>query len=224
MNKKVVLLFLSMFFLISVFPGRGEANIQDKKVKEVLLALGIIDMDDGDVEEVSRLQCITMLDKAIGITEEIVERDRKAFYERPFKDVDSPYASLAHSIGVAVGERIVEYVYDGEEYGTYYFYPNRSVSTKEVCAFLVRCLEIPEYDIDTTFAKAKEFGLVNETDWFYCNSDEPIDFDSICIIFYRFLYQPRYMYFTGEFSPRHAIDNERSMTYLEYLKLKETEN
>jgi len=177
----------------------------DTHAKDILVNLNII---DGNSATVSRLYCITATDKAIGATDETVKAQKNTWYDiAPFSDTVNPYVLMAWEIRIAFGDR------QGGQ-----FLPDKTATYKETCAFLIRCLIGPEADTDVTFEKAKELGLVKESDEFYNSGDEPIDFDSFCIILNRFINQPRALYFTGDFSPKYAVDSDRSMTYLEMLQ------
>lgn len=126
------------------------------------------------------------------------------------------YIRLAFYNGIAKGE-----IYQNRRY----FCFDRAVTAKEATAFMVRCLEgLGLENIDETYLIAKERGLVKEGDVYFKDGNNPITPDDFCIILQRFLYQKRYIYF-NDVSVRtfYKEDEERSMTYIEYLQQLETD-
>ena len=120
--------------------------------------------------------------------------------------------------------------------GRRYIHLERPITPKEVLAFMVRCLQDAELlDIYQTFEIAIELGLISKTDSFYANVDKPISHNDFYVLLYRFLNQNRYLYFEpivltlwnyqgthvireGQFSVFALRDENRSMTYLEFLR------
>ena len=101
-----------------------------------------------------------------------------------------------------------------------YFYFERYATVKETVMFLTRALCGTElFELDEGFLIAKDFGLIKATDEFYVDGDSPITPEYFGIILERFLNQKRYLYFDETIENRIYLqkDEERSMTYLEYL-------
>lgn len=123
--------------------------------------------------------------------------------------------SLAFYYGIAKGE-----FYDGFRY----FYFERPVTAYESAAFMVRLLEkgLPS-DLEMTYQLAKEFGIVLPEDEAYQDGDQTITPDYFCTMLLRFLELPRHYYFSNRaYDTEMYEDEERSMTYLEYLETRET--
>lgn len=99
----------------------------------------------------------------------------------------------------------------------------RPITTNETLAFMVRCLDNRDVDMDVysledTFMRAEDLGLIKETDAFYSNPDDQIAPDDFFVLVNRFIHQKRYLYFNREEGIGYWHDWEGSMTYIEYLE------
>lgn len=94
----------------------------------------------------------------------------------------------------------------------------RPVTTKETLAFMIRCLyDIGDANLDETFDKALEIGLIKKTDTFCKDPDRVISCKDFFVLLQRFLYQRQYLYYSRE---RECFrkNTERNMTYYEFLQ------
>ena len=86
---------------------------------------------------------------------------------------------------------------------------------------MVRCLDnravdMDIYNLEDTFKRAEDLGLIKETGAFYSNPDDQIAPDDFFVLANRFIHQKRYLYFDRE-KAEYRHDLEGSMTYLDYL-------
>lgn len=103
------------------------------------------------------------------------------------------------------------------------FNPTRPVTTKEAVAFMVRCLKNPpmdEKDLEQTFARGLEVGLIKTTDSFYLEPDKSISCNDFFVMLQRFLYQPMYLYFdnVSEFIRDFCYAEDGNEDYITFLK------
>ena len=98
----------------------------------------------------------------------------------------------------------------------------RPITANETLAFMVRCLDnrnvdMDVYNLEDTFKRAEDLGLIKETDAFYSDPDDQIAPDDFFVLVNRFIHQKRYLYFNRERGYDFSHDEEGSMTYLDYL-------
>jgi len=166
---------------------------------------------------VTRDECVNTIMRAIGSNEETLKKQDNVLWEGKFWIYDD---------GVRIATRVRYASYEGIVSGEFgkkgttdlFFYPSKAVTVNETLAFMVRCLEKDGGDLNYSYKRAKELGLINETDSFYKNIDGEINLNDFFTLLSRFLNQKRYFYYSGEYEDDIRIDNEGSMTYLEYLK------
>lgn len=137
----------------------------------------------------------------------------ETFKYRAATGLDLIYLAVAHKIA------------NGEiSNGRRYFYYERPVTANEAAAFMVRLLEEEQpADMETTNQLARDYGLILPEDEAYQDGEQTITPDYFCTMLFRFLELPRYYYFSNEEGDsKKYCDEERSMTYLEYLETRET--
>ncbi len=228
--KNIAIMFTALFLLLSTTTLAN--NFGDSSMQEVITNNLIEKEGFENSDTVTRFECVNAIIKAIGATEETALSAAMLLYgcltgpkENAFLDGDDivpfdyakyadkemGYIKLAFYNELAKGEIIQN---------RRYFYFDRPVTLKETSAFMMRCLKGPDLnDLDETFAMAKEYGLIKEDDIFYNNGDSSITLDYFCTMLWRFLNQNRYLYFNAEnFGTGLGKDEDRSMTYLEYLQ------
>jgi len=213
--------------------------------RETLEQLNIIDANSfEDSETITRFECIVAIMKAIGATEKTIEYrliiefgadwwmpflppgayewdsddEEKLYYYEKYYNAEMRYTmnyfELALMTGIVHGKII-----DGEKC----FDGDNIVTTKEALAFITRCLkptDINNSNLDETFKRSVDLGIIKESDAFYKNSDNPIKPDELIVLLQRFLPQKRWIYLPEEIEDFdfYFKDKEESMTYLEYLQ------
>ena len=217
-------------------------DIDDAKTKETLKQYNVVDPSIFVNETiVTRNDCVALIMRSIGVPDNIFLESyigTQTFYDFESTDKMLEYFQECKFVSgtnyVAVAKEYTNIIFgeknQQEEFsteGAIYFNFVRAVTTKETLAFMVRCLKNTDMDlanIDVTFAKAKELGLIKETDAFYENPDNAISSDDLFILLHRFLYQPRYLYFGGKDNGDFNVDSEGNMTYIEYLNQRKVVN
>ena len=69
-------------------------------------------------------------------------------------------------------------------------------------------------DLDGTFSRARETGIVKAYDAFYQKGNDALSVNEFCTLLYRMLCQERYRYFEGG---AYTTDEPRSIRYMDYL-------
>ena len=184
---------------------------------------------------VTRNECVDTLMKAIGSTEYTVY-DQHAINCDPVFD-DKENISIRVNDVIVDGDEIIypiesvpeEYkdtgrlTPDGTGREINLFYPSKAVTTKEVLTYMIRCLGKDKDKPDIAFIKAQGLELIGENDSFFENIDDDISPDDFCVLLRRFLNQKRYLYYSGEYDGQIKVDQEGSVTYLEFFKQREPE-
>lgn len=217
-TRSAIFIIIIYVFLFNIAYGQSD-YLDATKASGLLKSYRIINDDFFKNENVNRVECITAILKIIGATPKTEEYYINANYTVPvFEDPDSGvykghgYALAAGVNGIAFG------VPNHAGSSTYYsFCPLDNVTTKEAIAFILRCLQ-PIADtndsLDDSFIKAKETGMIQETDAFYSDKDSFLTPSDLCVLLQRMLYQPRYKYFD---EGHLIIDKSSSVTYISYL-------
>lgn len=233
---------LSFIMLFTFYPVRAVETME----KETLNKYNLIDEGFESPNTVTRFECLAAVMKAAGVNEDINDRAKFLLYASSYHSTFNEnayfdgseiytdpvlrsefsakyvgkwgYVDLAFNHGIAKGEMLN---------GQRCFFFDRFVTAKEAVTFMLRCIE-DSTDIlwDEVYLKAKERGLIKESDVFYNDEAHFITPDEFCVLLYRFLNQQRYIYFIDSFFDSNGMaiefiqrDEERSMTYLEYLIL-----
>jgi len=244
-------LIIAMFLMIC-FLGIIKVHADDYTVsetKDTLIQLNILN-EKGflNPDAITRGECLIAIMRVIGVTDEEVALLNGSDVIS-FVDTNTfSYFGCADWSRIAYGE---EFEVDNSSFHrggggpppgknriVYYFFPNREVTLNECLAFMVRCLEqsvvnaeTPDdanKNLDVTFEKAKEYGLINDEDEFVLNSDSTVNQDDFCVLLGRLLEQKRYKYYErktyifngkerSEFRWDGYVDENRSMTYHEML-------
>ena len=222
--KKIVIVLTMFMSLICVSVNAENVNVN----KNILSQLNIINENTFENENaVTREECLTAIIKTLGATDDAINMADGShvvcFVDAGFYS----YIGCAYITHIAYGE---EQVVDYPTFRTshtrkntdYFLFPKRKVTVKEVLAYMVRCLEESKenIDINITYEKSKEYGLINENDIFTQNPDMEISKNDFYTLLERLLNQKRYKYFeivNGYFKMSGYVDEERSMTYLEFL-------
>ena len=203
---KYFIMILFMLFLVTDVFGLGDIN--NKRLEKY----NILGEDILVSDSVSRAECIVTIMKLIGVTENHAERYGRANLDEPiFNDERDMYKEEKGYIRIAGTSRIALRIRERD------FFPKRNVTVKECTAFIMRCLESSSPDLEETFLRAVEIGLVFSTDSFYEKSDDDLLPHDFYIILDRMLDQKRYIYYYEGF---HELQTHeaKSVTYLEYLE------
>lgn len=221
---------ISAVLLITIFIGTlvVHADYDNvNKMKEMLTELNIVDENYfSNQDTVTRAECLVAIMRAIGVTDEEIEKLNGADLAGFVDTFPYSYFGCAYLAKIAYGE---ECIVDYETYRTshtlkntdIFFFPDRAVTVKETLAFMVRCLEEnDEKDLAYAIEKAKEYGLIYSEDTFSNEIDSTMCQDDFYVLLDRFLHQKRYKYYdraNNEFRMDGYIDEEQSITYLEFL-------
>lgn len=221
---------ISAVLLITIFIGTlvVHADYDNvNKMKEMLTELNIVDENYfSNKDTVTRAECLVAIMRAIGVTDEEIEKLNGADLAGFVDTFPYSYFGCAYLAKIAYGE---ECIVDYETYRTshtlkntdIFFFPDRAVTVKETVAFMVRCLEEnDEKDLAYAIEKAKEYGLIYSEDTFSNEIDSTMCQDDFYVLLDRFLHQKRYKYYdraNNEFRMDGYIDEEQSITYLEFL-------
>lgn len=222
--------FIAIVLLVAVLCGTLAVqayNDSTASAKEVLAELNIIDENYfSNSNVITREECLIAVMRVIGLTDEDVEKLNGADLIS-FADTGAfTYFGCADLSGIAYGEEcIVDYPTERTRHTLkntdFFFFPNRVVTVEETLAFMVRCLGANnDEDIQNIVEKAKEYALINSEDIFIKDVGSAISQDDFYILLDRLLHQRRYKYYErldDGFRMDGNIDEERSMTYLEFL-------
>ena len=219
-------------------------EVDDSKAKETLDKYRVIDTSLYDGETyITRNDGFSIIMRAIGTTEDVwcesygVSRpmfNDAEFIPEYYTDFftvfygDSKFIpGVGHYWGDYVGYAVFmnENIIYGDartEDGVITFRFLRPITANETLAFMVRCLDnravnMDVYNLEDTFGRAEELGLIKETDAFYSNPDDQIAPDDFFVLVNRFIHQKRYLYFDREKGYDYWHDWEGSTTYIEYL-------
>ncbi len=210
-------------------------EVNDKIAEQTISELGIVDTAIFEEEHtITRNDSISLIMRAIGVPDNVFEESYGApdIQMAPFDDADNYFSICKFTTGtnyvglsmqhtdVILGEAQWE-----DERGIKYIQinPTRPVTTKEAVAFMVRCLKNPpmdEKDLEQTFARGLEVGLIKTTDSFYLEPDKPISCNDFFVMLQRFLYQPMYLYFdnVSEFIRDFCYAEAGNEDYITFLK------
>ena len=223
MKKLVILIVvtLCLFGSINVYADNSGLEIKDK-----LIQLNIInDSGFSNLDVITREECLVSIMRVIGVTDEEIEKLNGADLIS-FVDTESfSYFGCAYLSGIAYGEEcVVDYPTERTSHTLkntdFFFFPERTATVKECLAFMIRCLQADETNYDLTIEDAKDFGLVSDEDIFIQNPNSPISQEEFFELLDRMLQQRRYKYYISEsnrFRMNGNVDEEKSMTYLEFL-------
>lgn len=238
MKKPILFLFVVYFIFFTVHA----IEIPDENAKETISNLKIADLSWFENEEyITRYDCIALILRAIGVDAIIHPpyggagplfsdgADDPIRWVENYIDKCKFFSSGIDYLGMAreftdiiYGEYICEN--DAEtvpdQKPVIYFNYTRPVTAKEAVAFMVRCLSQPTEafgDLNFTFQRGIEIGLVKESDSFYKNPDEPISCDDFFVVLHRFLYQPKYLYFDDTDGRAFLVNTTENDTYYDYL-------
>ena len=195
--------------------------------RNTLFQLSILDGNAfSNPDTITRAECLTAIMRVIGASDEEMEKlDGHDLIS--FADTDSfSYFGCAWVGGIAYGvECVVDYPTQRTAYTLkntdFFFFPQRTVTTKECLAFMIRCLQSNKVDYDLTLESAKGYGLINDQDEFIQNPNSSINQDDFSVLLERLLQQKRYKYYgreNGIFKMGGNIDEEHSISYLEMLQ------
>ncbi|WP_249313889.1 hypothetical protein [Congzhengia minquanensis] len=222
--ERIISIALLVICLLGMNTVYADSDISVER--DMLTELNIIDESYlSNSNTVTRAECIVAITRVIGVTNEDIEKLNGADFVA-FEDTDSySYFGCAYRAKIAYGEEcIVDYpTYRTSHTGKntdFFFFPNRAATVKETLAFMVRCLQSDKTDFDLILEKAKDNGLINDKDDFIQNLNDFISQDNFFVLLERLLQQKRYKYYDREnnrFKMEGNIDEERCMTYLEFL-------
>ena len=243
------ILISCLCLLIAGFAYADEAvEVDDSKAKETLDKYRVIDTSLYDGETyITRNDGLSIILRAIGTTENVWYESYGSkgpiYSDEDFPDNvsgeeyiktiygDNSKFNTAEGYGYYWADYItyairfdtgIVYGDDRTEDGVITFRFPRPITTNEALAFMVRCLDNRDIDMDIynledTFMRAEELGLIKETDAFYSDPDDQIAPDDFFVLVNRFIHQKRYLYFDREKGYDYWHDWEGSTTYIEYL-------
>ena len=218
------------------------AEVDDSKAKETLDKYIVIDTSLYDGETyITRNDGLSIILRAIGTTNNISIESYSGKHSKITR-IDEYYnTDEAFTDFIINYLNTCKFTWESEIYsGDYFSYAlcytdivNGEINTGEGIAFndlrpittnetlMVRCLDNRDVDMDIynledTFKRAEDLGLIKETDAFYSNPDDQIAPDDFFVLANRFIHQKRYLYFDRE-KAEYRHDLEGSMTYLDYL-------
>lgn len=228
--KKLVSIVVAIMYLLGMTNVCAD-NSAVSETKDMLIRLNVLNESGfSDPDIITREECLVAIMRVIGVTDEEIEKLNGADVIS-FADTESfSYFGCAWLGGIAYGEEcVVEYLTERTAHTLkntdFFFFPERAVTTKECLAFMIRCLQSDKTDFDLTLEKARDNGLINDKDDFIENPDSAISRDDFLVLLGRMLQQRRYKYYSREnssFRMDGNIDEERSMTYLEFLTQRQT--
>lgn len=223
--KKIITIILLATCLLGGIIVNADNDFPDEK--DILVKLNVINKSYFlDFNTVTREECIIAIMRVIGVTDEEINSLKGADF---ISFVDTPsfsYFGCAYLAKIAYGEEcVVDYPTPRTSHTLkntdFFFFPDRPVTPKETIAFIIRCLEeTNQSDINYTFERAKDYGILNDEDSFINNAASPINQDDFCVLLERFLHQNRYKYFGREdntFNMEGNRDEKYSMTYFDML-------
>ena len=229
MKKSIFFKSIAIFILLLLFSTNTiYCNTNSESIKNTLNHYNILYNN-----YVSRTQCVVSIMRILGMTDSAADRICDRDIENPiFEDIlgiktEEGYIILA-------GEKELVSGYGYRYYRT--FCPNRSVTLKECVAIMVRCLSENPGNLEESYKKAEEIGLISKDDIFYDKGDEFLEKENFHILLYRMINQKRCKYFeelvqyeSKEINSEQVTyitytydiktDQERVMTYSEYLDI-----
>jgi hypothetical protein len=181
----------------------------------------IIDENSFQGDEVTRGECIVAIMKTVGVDEGVVKIYETSDYYRPrFTEQLSwtePFVFIRGYL-LAAGYNDIAFGEGEGEIKT--FNADKIATVQEALAFMARCLGCDSKDLSETFQKVVDEGLVLETDSFYKAPESPLTKEVFCILLYRMLYHPCYLYFDASvtFGKDVFISEDPSMRYIDVLE------
>lgn len=219
--KKYLLTFLCFGLLLFQNFNLNVYAQNDGTAYKYLKEFSIVD----NIGKVTREECVVMIGRVLGFTDSMAfdYQTKVTYYMPPFLDVEifqsiySGYIFKARDEGIIKGRKFGEYEYLSPLFGKPvmipYFEPEEYVTYDEAIAFIMRCLESSESELQSTYTRAKEIGLLVESDTFYNKHNEPVMFEDMCLLLYRMLDQNCYKYFDD------SIENPQQYTYRQLLEM-----
>ena len=244
MKIKIILGIVSCLCLL--FAGFAYADetveVDDSKAKEMLDKYRVVDTSLYDDETyITRNDGFSIIMRAIGTPENVhvgtYGRSEPLLDDEPFLNDEGKFtldyrnSKFVPGVGYYWGYyvafaifRDTDLIYGDSrtEDGGITFTFGRPITANETLAFMVRCLDnrnvdMDVYNLEDTFGRAEDLSLIKKTDAFYSEPDEVISVDEFFVLVQRFLYQKRYLYFNRERGYDFSRDEKGSMTYLDYL-------
>lgn len=235
---KVIVLTLSLFIVSNSTLCYGAIYNKDEynEICKVLQENNIVDEIKPRNTYINRKECIKGVMRVIGTTDEVAnEWANVSFYEPIFSDMaeeDNGYVIYAGVHRIALGIPEVIAVVSNNKYYANNFKPKNSAKVKDCVAFIMRCIEERENaeDCDKLFSDAENIRLISKNDSFY--NDNYLYAYAYYNMLYRMLNEQRYCYVKEYVKEKDmdvgytifdlfTKDEERKITYLEFLKQRE---
>lgn len=235
---KVIVLTLSLFIVSNSTLCYGAIYNKDEynEICKVLQENNIVDEIKPRNTYINRKECIKGVMRVIGTTDEVAnEWANVSFYEPIFLDMaeeDNGYVIFAGVHRIALGIPEVIAVVSNNKYYANNFKPKNSAKVKDCVAFIMRCIEERENaeDCDKLFSDAENIRLISKNDSFY--NDNYLYAYAYYNMLYRMLNEQRYCYVKEYVKEKDmdvgytifdlfTKDEERKITYLEFLKQRE---
>ncbi|MBE7011372.1 MAG: hypothetical protein E7415_01715 [Ruminococcaceae bacterium] len=218
--KKIISLILFFCCILNIIPICAD-EIESDVTEHDLIKFGILDEDSFlNDDTITREECLIAIMRVIGLTDNDVNMmdgaDCYAFVDvGPFT-----YIGCAWESRIAYGiECIVDFpTYRSSHTGKntdYFFFSDRDATITEALAFMIRCLEKDEIDLDMAIEKAYQYGLLRTEDVFSEHLDSKINQRDFSILLDRLLQQKRCKYYEAWHGIGHKIDEERSISYID---------
>ncbi|MBU5449764.1 hypothetical protein [Acetivibrio sp. MSJd-27] len=223
--KKLIIAVVAIMYLLGMINVYAD-NSCVLEIRTMLNQLNILDESGfSNPDAITREECLVTIMRVIGVTDEEIEKLNGADLISFADTAAFSYFGCADLAGIAYGEEcVVDYPTERTSHTLkntdFFFFPKRAVTTKECLAFMIRCLQSDKADFDLILEKAKDHGLMNDKDDFIQNPNSIISQDDFFVLLERFLHQKRYKYYDrvdNRFRMDGYIDEEQSMTYLEFL-------
>ena len=235
---KAIILTLSLFIVSNSTLCYGAIYNKDEynEICKVLQENNIVDEIKPRNTYINRKECIKGVMRVIGTTDEVAnEWSNVSFYEPIFSDMaeeDNGYVIFAGVHRIALGIPEVIAVVSNNKYYANNFKPKNSAKVKDCVAFIMRCIKERENieNCDKLFSDAEKMGLISKNDSSY--SDKYLYAYAYYNMLYRMLNEQRY-YYVKEYIKEKDMDKgytifdlftkdeERKITYLEFLKQRE---
>lgn len=229
---KIIILTLSLFIASNSTLCYGAIYDKDEynEICKVLQENNIVDEIKPRNTYINRKECIKGVMRVIGTTDEVANKwCNVLFYEPIFSDMaeqDNGYVIFAGVHRIALGIPEVIAVVSNNKYYANNFKPKNSAKVKDCVAFIMRCIEERENaeDCDKLFSDAEKMGLISKNDSFY--NDKYLYAYAYYNMLYRMLNEQRYYYIKKMDEEMQIFDlfkndEERKITYLEFLKQRE---
>lgn len=223
--KKLVIIVVEIMYLLWMINVYSD-NSCVLEIKTTLIQLNILDESGfSNSDTITREECLIAIMRVIGATDEGIEKLNGNDFIA-FADTEAfSYFGCAYASGIAYGEECaVDYPTERTSHTLkntdFFFFPKRAITVKECLAFMIRCLQSDKTDFDLILEEAKGIGLINDKDDFIQNPNSIISQDDLYVLLGRMLQQKRYKYYSKEnngFNMNESVDEEKSMTYLEFL-------